>query len=357
MAEIIRHAPALRDTVLPGGGASFWETVPAECPVKAPGAGRSGPIRAVSGPQVTIMGEPTPEHSAPGPAADRPAPRTLHSIAEVRCAVRAARAEGRAVGLVPTMGALHAGHARLIQECRRASGSVVVSIFVNPTQFGPAEDFARYPRTPEADRVLCAEAGADLIFAPTAAEIYPRGPSATAVEVPGLSDVLEGASRPGHFRGVATVVLKLLQIVGPDLAVFGQKDYQQLLVIRRMVEDLDVPVVIQGVATVREGDGLALSSRNRYLDAAQRRAAAVLPEALRRAGQAVAEGERSGDRVRQVLRRTIESEPRARLEYAEVADAETLAPLGDLGAGRRGVALLAVRVGPARLIDNALLSG
>jgi pantoate--beta-alanine ligase len=255
------------------------------------------------------------------------------------------------------MGALHAGHARLIEEARRAAGFVVVSIFVNPTQFGPAEDFSRYPRTPEADAALGAQAGADLIFAPTVAEMYPRGPGATFVEVPGLSDVLEGASRPGHFRGVATVVLKLLQIVGPDLAAFGQKDYQQLRVIRRLVAELDVPVAILGVPTVREADGLALSSRNRYLDADDRRAAAVLSEALRRAEAAVAGGERAADRVRQVLRQTIESEARARLEYAEVADAETLEPLAEVGPGRRAVALLAVRVGPARLIDNALLPG
>jgi pantoate--beta-alanine ligase len=286
-----------------------------------------------------------------------PAPIVAATIAEVRREVGAARAAGRVIGLVPTMGALHAGHARLIEECRREAGFVVVSIFVNPAQFGPAEDFARYPRTPEADRALCAAAGADLVFAPTVAEVYPRGPGATVVEVPGLSVILEGASRPGHFRGVATVVLKLLGIVGPDLAFFGQKDYQQLLVIRRMVEDLDVPVAIRPVATVREPDGLALSSRNRYLDADQRRAAAVLAAALRRAAGAVAAGERSADRVRQVLRETIESEPLARLDYAEVADPETLAPMAEVGPGRRGVALLAVRVGPARLIDNAFLPG
>lgn len=282
-------------------------------------------------------------------------PPLVATIADVRAAVKAARAEGRTVGFVPTMGALHEGHVRLVEECRRACGFVVVSIFVNPTQFGPNEDFTRYPRTLDDDRRACARGGADLIFAPTVEAIYPSGPLATFVEVPGLSDVLEGASRPGHFRGVATVVFKLLNIVGPDIAFFGQKDYQQLAVIRRMVADLDVPVEVRGVPTVREADGLAMSSRNRYLDADARRAAVVLSQALDEAIRAVSGGERSGDRVRQILRSRIESESRARVDYAEVADAETLAPLDDLGAGRPAVALLAVRVGPARLIDNAAL--
>jgi pantoate--beta-alanine ligase len=279
------------------------------------------------------------------------------TIADVRRAVRAARAEGKAIGLAPTMGALHAGHARLIEECRREADFVVVSIFVNPTQFGPSEDFRRYPRTLDDDLARCASAGATLAFAPTVEEMYPTGSLSTYVEVPGLSDVLEGASRPGHFRGVATVVLKLLQIVGPDLASFGRKDFQQLLVIRRMVADLDVPVRIQGVETVREADELALSSRNRYLDQDQRRAALVLSRALRRAQDAVRGGERDADRVRQTLRSAIESEALARLDYAEVADPETLAPLTVVGPDRPGVALVAARVGPARLIDNAALPG
>lgn len=187
--------------------------------------------------------------------------------------------------------------------------------------------------------------------------MYLPGGRSTYVEVPGLGDVLEGASRPNHFRGVATVVLKLFQIVGPDLACFGEKDYQQLLIIRRMVADLNVPVKIQGVATVREPDGLALSSRNRYLSPYDRQAATVLWRALRAAAELVAGGERDPDRVRQRLRDTIESEPRARLDYAEVADADTLEPLSDWPLGRRARALLAARVGPARLIDNALLHG
>jgi pantoate--beta-alanine ligase len=284
-------------------------------------------------------------------------PPVVATIEGVRQAIAAARANGRIVGFVPTMGALHAGHVRLIEAAGAESAFVVVSIFVNPTQFGPNEDYPRYPRTPEADRLRCAEGGAALIFAPTVEAMYPRGQSATYVEVPGLSDVLEGAIRPGHFRGVATVVLKLLNIVEPDRAFFGEKDYQQLLVIRRLVADLDVPVEIRGVATVREADGLAMSSRNRYLNAKERRAATVLSRALRAAERAVAAGESRAERVRQILRETIELERSARLEYAEVADPDTLAPLAEVGPGRPARALLAARVGPARLIDNASLPG
>ena len=283
--------------------------------------------------------------------------QTCVTIAGVREAVARARREGRTIGLVPTMGALHAGHLRLVEEARAASGLVVVSIFVNPTQFGPSEDFQRYPRTLEADLALCEAGGAEVIFAPEVEEMYPNGPSSTFVEVPALSDRLEGASRPGHFRGVATVVLKLFTIVGPDLAFFGAKDYQQLQVIRRMVADLDVPVEVRAVATVREADGLAMSSRNCYLDADHRRAAVVLSKALERASEAVRDGERDADRVRQILRMSIELEPLARLDYAEVADADTLEPAREVGQGGRAVALLAVRVGPARLIDNVLLPG
>lgn len=255
------------------------------------------------------------------------------------------------------MGALHAGHVRLIEACRRDSDFVVVSIFVNPTQFAPMEDLARYPRTPDEDRRLCGEGEAALIFGPSVGEMYPSTEERAYVDVPGLSERLEGASRPGHFRGVASVVVKLVNIVGPDLAYFGEKDYQQLQVIRRMVADLNVPVSIRSLPTVREPDGLAMSSRNRYLDAEDRAAAVVLSRALDEAVDAVRAGERSADRVRQILRARIESEVRATLDYAEVADAETLAPIAQLGAGRRAVVLLAVRVGPARLIDNALLPG
>jgi pantoate--beta-alanine ligase len=279
----------------------------------------------------------------------------VDAIADIRAAVRTARASGKVVGLVPTMGALHAGHARLIECCRAETGFVVVSVFVNPTQFGPHEDLARYPRTPALDHEVCARSGADVIFAPDAQTMYPGNAPATFVEVPNLSQILEGASRPGHFRGVATVVLKLFAIVSPDIAYFGEKDFQQQLVIRRMASDLNLPVQIRTVTTVREPDGLALSSRNRYLDPVQRRAAAVLSRALRTARAAVTGGERDAGRVRQILCTTIQSQEGAALDYAEVADAETLEPLVRLVPGRRAVGLLAVQVGPARLIDNQIL--
>lgn len=281
----------------------------------------------------------------------------VETVEDVRARVHAARKLGDSIGFVPTMGALHDGHVRLIEEARKETGFVVVSIFVNPTQFGPREDFSRYPRTFEADRARCAEAGADLIFAPTVAIMYPPSPAerATFVEVPGLSDVFEGASRPGHFRGVATVVLKLFAIVGPDTAYFGAKDYQQQRVIRQMTADLNLPVAIRTVATVREPDGLAMSSRNRYLRPEERAAAVVLSQALMDARNAVAAGERDANRVRQILTERIESEGLAHLDYAAVVDAETLDPIVSLMDGRRVVGLLAVRIGSTRLIDNAIL--
>jgi pantoate--beta-alanine ligase len=278
-------------------------------------------------------------------------------VEEVRASVSEARSSGLRVGLVPTMGALHEGHACLIEQCRAETGYVVVSIFVNPTQFGPSEDFSRYPRTLDADARLCESAGADLVFAPGVESMYPYGrEGATFVEVPGFSDVLEGVSRPGHFRGVATVVLKLFSITRPDVAYFGAKDFQQQLVIRRMVADLNVPVEIRTVPTVREADGLALSSRNRYLNPDERRAAAALYRALTRAREAVQAGERDANRVRQILTETVESERLMTLDYAEVADAESLKPLVGLSPGQNAVALLAARAGATRLIDNAVLT-
>ena len=282
---------------------------------------------------------------------------TAATISAVRRLVAEGRHRGASIGLVPTMGALHAGHRRLIEEAREASDLVVVSIFVNPAQFGPTEDYGKYPRTLEADLALAAEGGAEVAFVPEVAEVYPNGPISSFVEVPALASVFEGSSRPGHFRGVATVVFKLLNMVGPDLAFFGAKDYQQQLVIRRMVFDLDVPVTIRTVPTVREADGLAMSSRNRYLGAEDRRAARVLSVALKAASDAVEGGEGDADRVRQILARTIESEPRATLDYAAVVDADTLGPIPRVGPGIRAVALVAARVGPARLIDNATLPG
>jgi pantoate--beta-alanine ligase len=279
----------------------------------------------------------------------------IASPAQARRAAAAARDLGKRVGLVPTMGALHEGHSRLIEQCRAEVGLSIVSIFVNPTQFGPSEDFERYPRSVNDDLVRCEAAGADLVFAPDVRALYPTGLRSTFVEVPGLSDVLEGASRPGHFRGVATVVLKLFEIIEPDLAYFGQKDYQQQLVIGRMIEDLHLSVELRVCPTVREEDGLARSSRNRYLDPRERQAATVLHRALERAKQAVAGGQRGADRIRQILRETIESEGSVKVDYAEVADAHTLERLDRLNDGRAAVALLAARVGNTRLIDNTIL--
>lgn len=284
-------------------------------------------------------------------------PLIVTTQAETRAAIKAARDVGKRIGLVPTMGALHQGHVRLIEQARHECGLVAVSIFVNPTQFGPSEDFAKYPRDLESDRRTCAAAHADLIFAPSVPEMYPRGADATVIVPPSsLTATLEGAIRPGHFQGVATVVAKLLGIVAPDRAYFGEKDYQQLLVIRRLVADLGFGVAIRPVPTVRAPDGLALSSRNQYLDADARQAATVLFRALEEARQAVRGGERSADRVRQVLRVTVESEKSAQIDYVEVADPETLEPLAVIPADGAGRALLAVRIGPTRLIDNASLS-
>jgi pantoate--beta-alanine ligase len=280
----------------------------------------------------------------------------VESAARVRSIVREARERGKRIGLVPTMGALHEGHVALIRQCRALTDFVAVSIFVNPTQFGTGEDFGRYPRPLDHDLRACESAGVDLIFTPNVQTVYPHGPSSSFVEVPGLSDILEGAKRPGHFRGVATVVLKLFELVRPDLAIFGQKDYQQQLVIRRMVEDLHVPVELTVAPTIREADGLALSSRNRYLNPQEREAAPVVYRALERAMQAVGAGERMVKRVRQILQETLELEPLVTLDYAEIVNAETLEPLGALSEEHRAVALLAVRIGTTRLIDNVHLS-
>lgn len=286
-----------------------------------------------------------------------PTPRVVESIADVRRAVHEARGAGRRIGFVPTMGALHEGHARLVETSVAETDFTVVSIFVNPTQFGPNEDYTRYPRTLATDLECCGGAGADLVFTPDLAMMYPRPrESMTFVEVPGLTTDFEGASRPTHFRGVTTVVLKLFAIVEPDVAFFGAKDYQQQLVIRRMVDDLNLPLVIRTVPTVREPDGLAKSSRNRYLSPEDRQAATVLSRALRAACEAVRAGERDPDRVRQILVKTIESDQRVSLDYAELADADTLERVRAWPVSGRVVGLLAARVGTTRLIDNAILT-
>lgn len=280
-------------------------------------------------------------------------PPVASTIAEVRSATEQARRAGKRVGFVPTMGALHAGHVALIRASRAETHFTVVSIFVNPTQFGPNEDFSRYPRTFDADRALCGAVGTDVIFAPAREEMYPPD-SRTFVEVTGLQDVLCGRSRPGHFRGVATVVAKLFNIVQPHLAFFGQKDAQQVAIIRRMVADLNLPVVIRTLPTVREPDGLAMSSRNRYLDPTQRLNATCLIRALRQAEAMVTGGERSAPAIQRAMIETITAAPGALLDYAEIRDAETLEPIAILD--RRALAALAVYFGTTRLIDNTVLS-
>ncbi len=270
------------------------------------------------------------------------------AIAGVRAAVAAARAQGHTVGFVPTMGALHAGHAALVRAAADRCGFVVASVFVNPTQFGPAEDFAKYPRTLEADCRVVADAGGHLVFAPATVEMYPPG-SLTHVEVGRLGDTLCGLRRPGHFRGVATVVLKLLNVVGPDVAVFGAKDAQQCRVIRRMARDLDVPVRIAVEPTVREPDGLALSSRNRYLSPAERAAAPGIYRALVTL-KTLAAVETDVSVLESGLRAELAAIPGARLDYADLVDDEDLQPLARLD--RPALAAVAVFLGTTRLIDN-----
>jgi pantoate--beta-alanine ligase len=277
----------------------------------------------------------------------------LRTVQELRDRVRAERRESKTIGIVPTMGALHAGHASLIRAARQQCGFVVVTIFVNPTQFGPNEDFARYPRTFEADCALAQAEGADLIFAPSVEELYPLG-AATFVEVESLSHRLDGASRPGHFRGVATVVTKLLIAAEADLAFFGQKDAAQVAVLRRTVTDLRLPAKIVVCPIVREPDGLALSSRNTYLTATERRQALVLSRAIRHAESLVAAGERRAEILSREARNVFASEPAVRVDYIELVDWDTLLPIETASPG----ALFAVAawVGATRLIDNTILA-
>jgi pantoate--beta-alanine ligase len=267
-------------------------------------------------------------------------------------AAREAQAEGRIVGLVPTMGALHEGHLSLVREARKQCAPVVVSIFVNPKQFGPQEDFAAYPRTFEADTEKLESLGVEFLFAPEAADMYPDG-FKTWVSVEGLSERLEGKSRPGHFRGVTTVVLKLLETLRPRFAYFGRKDAQQARIVRQMAADLNLDAEVVVCPIVREADGLALSSRNVYLKSEERRAAAVLYRALDAAGRAVAAGERNAPRLQAVIRSVLQAEPLAATDYVEIVDAETFEPVTCLR--RSALALLAVRIGGTRLIDNMLI--
>jgi pantoate--beta-alanine ligase len=275
--------------------------------------------------------------------------RVLDRIDVVRKELEAVRAQGRTVGFVPTMGALHEGHLSLIRRSAGECDATLVSIFVNPLQFGPGEDFARYPRQLDADLALAEEAGAGLVFVPAVQEMYPE-PLATRITVAGLGDGLEGVSRPGHFDGVATVVTKLFAIAGPCRAYFGEKDYQQLLVVRCLAADLAIPVEVVGCPTVRDADGLALSSRNAYLSAHERGAATVLARALEAAAEAVTAGVTDGSRLRAMMGEIVSSEPLARLDYAEVVDPLTLQPLERLSGEAR--LLVAAWIGRTRLIDN-----
>ena len=278
--------------------------------------------------------------------------RVVHAVEDLRRAVARARPSGERIGFVPTMGALHAGHLSLADRAAQASDLVVVSIFVNPTQFGPNEDYEAYPRDLARDATLAGQAGADLLFAPAVETMYPPG-CATRVVQAGLTDRLEGASRPGHFDGVCTVCAKLFNLAQADVAFFGQKDYQQSLAIRRMVADLCVPVQIEVCPTVREPDGLAMSSRNRYLSAEEREQALGISRALQSADQMVADGQTRAGALRQAMESIIAAQPLAKIDYVAVVHPETLTPVDDVARG--AVALVAVRIGTTRLIDNAVL--
>jgi pantoate--beta-alanine ligase len=274
-------------------------------------------------------------------------------VLKTKAEFRAARAPFGDLGFAPTMGFLHEGHLSLMRRAKVECGAAAASIFVNPTQFAPGGDFDQYPRALERDLAMLERAGIDLVFTPDAAEMYPQGFDAR-IEIGGVSEGLEGAARPGHFSGVATVVAKLLNIVQPTRAYFGQKDAQQAAVIRKLALDLDMPVEIVIAETVREADGLAMSSRNSYLDNDQRRAAAVLYRALTAAQALFQGGEREADRLRAALRATLAAEPLAEVDYVSIADPHTLRELTAVGQDG-ALASLAVQIGPARLIDNMIL--
>ena len=279
---------------------------------------------------------------------------TIRSMREACADLRRLGPGRRTLGLVPTMGALHAGHSSLVRACRDRCDLTAVSIFVNPTQFGPNEDLAKYPRTFAADCAELERLGVDLLFAPEVEEIYPEGSLGTYVEVLGVGDRLDGASRPGHFRGVATVVAKLLHIVTPEVAYFGQKDAAQVAVLRAMVRDLDLPVEMAVCPTVREPDGVAMSSRNRYLSLQERLEARALYAALRGVADRAAEGAADAPALRDKMRARLAASAGVRLDYAEIVDPETLLPVQDLSGG--ALVAVAAWVGSTRLIDNLVLA-
>ncbi len=277
--------------------------------------------------------------------------RVFESIAPLRQALAEIRRTGAVIGFVPTMGALHAGHGRLIEQARKESGCVVVSIFVNPIQFNREDDYQRYPRTLARDVEICEELGADIVFAPAIEEMYPA-PQSTFVEVAGVTEHLCGKFRPGHFRGVATVVTKLFNIVQPDRAYFGEKDAQQVAVIRRMIRDLNMPVTLVEAPTVREPDGLALSSRNLHLNADERRIAPALYRALKAGEKSIAGGAADPEEVKRQMRAVLDEQPEIRIEYLEIVDPDEMQPVDRIAGPVRIAA--AVWLGSTRLIDNIL---
>jgi len=278
--------------------------------------------------------------------------KICNTIAAMRAASRSQRNAGKRLGLVPTMGALHEGHSSLMRAARSQCDLVAASLFVNPLQFGPGEDLAKYPRDFEGDRALLEKVGVDFLFAPGVEEMYPAG-AVTYVTVEGLTGKLDGQSRPGHFRGVTTVVSKLFHIVEPDVAFFGQKDAAQVAIIRRMVRDLNFPVEIVTCPIVREADGLAMSSRNAYLDPQQRKSAAVLYRSLRRVQEQFDQGERRGAKLIEAGKQVFTEEPSVRLDYLEIVDPDTLDQVD--GVSHTALVALAAFVGKTRLIDNIVL--
>jgi pantoate--beta-alanine ligase len=280
--------------------------------------------------------------------------RVIRTIPEMQAICRTFHREDKTIGLVPTMGALHAGHLSLVRSAQRQNDAVVVSIFVNPKQFGPNEDFGKYPRTFEQDCAMLDQAGVDFVFAPSVEEMYPEG-ATTYVHVEGVSEKLDGRSRPGHFKGVTTVVAKLFHIIPADRAYFGQKDAAQVAVLRKMVQDQNFDIELVVCPIVREKDGLAMSSRNAYLSQAERKQALVLHSALLRIQMLADTGETSAAALAKAGREVIADEPAAKLDYLEIVDANTLDPLADIGKG--ALVAVAASIGPTRLVDNLVLHG
>lgn len=278
--------------------------------------------------------------------------RLITSIPEMKAFSRATRKEGKVIAFVPTMGYLHEGHRRLLTEARQLGDAVVLSVFVNPSQFGANGDFLEYPRDMERDKTIAIEHGVEVLFAPEVSTMYPDG-YGTFVDVPELADKLCGKSRPGHFRGVATVVAKLFNIVMPHKAIFGLKDYQQWLIIKKMAKDMDMDVEVVAIETVREADGLAMSSRNVYLSASERRVAAIIPKATAVVKEMVLRGERNSAAVIEAVKKVMEKEPSVVIDYASVCDVDNLDDV--LVIKGRALLAMAIRLGKARLIDNCVL--